>query len=405
MKARLLTLLMALFAFAWSAKADEITSLKLTISHNGGPAFTQEFPSSGWEELVLSEQTTSLVISKVEVQTSGSMQSVIFQGTMYNTSQGGPSDSNEWRTMPLVNKGSGKWELDMGEGVDLVEQDWLNKPKTKTFEFYVQGTNGSGNQVLYNNGGANYKVTFSTGESADWKIKFLEESTADLLLNVGGEGRSYSFKGDGSRTPEDQLGQISSLAIDQFALWFRYNDGVKTNDVSLQYRIYEEGQEPDGGWSRIDAPQFYDQGSNTMFFYTDMMGLDVTNGLEPNKDYVLEVNYQVVVDGEYIFLGKNKEGSKFRFSIVDGGQGGTVRNVKLTISQNGGKPFDVNIPSNGWNAMTLQDEVSSLKLLKVKADTDDTITSVNFASTIYDTAVGHDSGTTWEGYQLDYLGT
>ncbi len=236
---------MAVFAFAWSVKADEITGLKLTISHNGGPAFTQEFPSSGWEEFVITEQTTSLVISKVEVQTAGTMLAVLFQGTMYNTSQGGPSGSNEWRTMPLEDKGNGKWELDMGEGVDLIEPDWLNKPKTKTFEFYVQAYNGSGSQFLYDNGGAHYKVTFSTGEGADWKIKFLEESTADLLLNVGGEGRSYSFKGDGSRTPEDQLGQISSLAIDQFALWFRYNDGVKTNDVSLQYRILRPGQQHD----------------------------------------------------------------------------------------------------------------------------------------------------------------
>ena len=176
MKARLFTLFMAVFAFAWSVKANEITGLKLTISHNGGPAFTQEFPSSGWEEFVITEQTTSLVISKVEVQTAGTMLAVLFQGTMYSTSQGGPSGSNEWRTMPLEDKGNGKWELDMGEGIDLIEPDWLNKPKTKTFEFYVQGTNGSGNQFLYDNGGAHYKVTFSTGEGPDWKIKFLDES-------------------------------------------------------------------------------------------------------------------------------------------------------------------------------------------------------------------------------------
>lgn len=406
MRARILTLLMALFAFAWSAKADGITSLKLTISHNGGPSFTQEFPASGWEELVLGGQTTSLIISKMEVQTSGSMQAVMLQGTIYNTSQGGPSGSNEWRTMPLENKGSGKWELDMGAGVDLIEAGWLNGNKTKTFEFYVQAYNGSGNQFLYNNGGANYKVTFSTGEGGDWKIKFLEESTADLFLNVGGEGRSYSFNGDGSRTPEDQLGQISSLAINQFALWFLYNEGVSTNDVSLQYRVYEEGQEPEGGWSRIGAPQFYDQGSNTMFFYTDMMGLDVTNGLEPNKDYVLEVNYQVVVDGEYIFLGKNKEGSKFRFFLAENTSQEEIYSVILTLSHNGGEPFEMYFDHENATPLNLEGQTTSLKIMKAEVWTSDGIRSVEVFGTIYDTENGGPSGSNeWRAMPLNPSGS
>lgn len=406
MKARILTLLMALFAFAWSAKADGITSLKLTISHNGGPSFTQEFPASGWEELVLGGQTTSLIISKMEVQTSGSMQAVMLQGTIYNTSQGGPSGSNEWRTMPLENKGSGKWELDMGAGVDLIEAGWLNGNKTKTFEFYVQAYNGLGNQFLYNNGGANYKVTFSTGEGGDWKIKFLEESTADLLLNVGGEGRSYSFNGDGSRTPEDQLEQISSLAIDQFALWFRYNEGVSTNDVSFQYRVYEEGQEPEGGWSRIDAPQFYDQGSNTMFFYTDMMGLDVTNGLEPNKDYVLEVNYQIVVDGEYFFLGKNKEGSKFRFFLTENTSQEEIYSVILTLSHNGGEPFEMYFDHENAVPLNLEGQTTSLKIMKAEVWTSDGIRSVEVFGTMYDTENGgpYDSNE-WRAMPLNPSGS
>lgn len=406
MKARILTLLMALFAFAWSAKADGITSLKLTISHNGGPSFTQEFPASGWEELVLGGQTTSLIISKMEVQTSGSMQAVMLQGTIYNTSQGGPSGSNEWRTMPLENKGSGKWELDMGAGVDLIEAGWLNGNKTKTFEFYVQAYNGSGNQFLYNNGGANYKVTFSTGEGGDWKIKFLEESTADLFLNVGGEGRSYSFNGDGSRTPEDQLGQISSLAINQFALWFLYNEGVSTNDVSLQYRVYEEGQEPEGGWSRIGAPQFYDQGSNTMFFYTDMMGLDVTNGLEPNKDYVLEVNYQVVVDGEYIFLGKNKEGSKFRFFLTENTSQEEIYSVILTLSHNGGEPFEMYFDHENATPLNLEGQTTSLKIMKAEVWTSDGIRSVEVFGTMYDTENGGPSDSNeWRAMPLNPSGS
>ncbi len=389
-----------------SSSSGDIKNLTLTIRLNGGEAFTQDIPAENFPIVDLTdERTTSLIIVKVEVEAEESVSDLQFTGTMYSASEGGPSNDDEWRSYSLQNKGNGKWELDMGEGIDLVDPSWLKKTKTKTFEFYVQGTNGSGSQFLYDNGGAHYKVTFSTGEGADWKIKFLEESTADLLLNVGGEGRSYSFKGDGSRTPEDQLGQISSLAIDQFALWFRYNDGVKTNDVSLQYRVYEEGQEPDGGWSRIDAPQFYDQGSNTMFFYTDMMGLDVTNGLEKGKDYVLEVNYQVVVDGEYIFLGKNKEGSKFRFFLKEGGQGGSIRSLMLTLSQNDGEPEVKTLPASGCPEIFLEGQIHSLKIYGGSAMADESIQNLTFYATMYDTEDGGPwSSEDWEAYPLTYQG-
>lgn len=376
-----------------SGSSGDIKNLTLTIRLNGGEAFTQDIPAENFPIVDLTdERTTSLIIVKVEVEAEKSVSDLQFTGTMYSASEGGPSNDDEWRSYSLQNKGNGKWELDMGEGIDLVDPSWLNKPKTKTFEFYISGTGGSGNQVFYNNGGANYKVTFSTGEGGDWKIKFLEESTADLLLNVGGEGRSYSFNGDGSRTPEDQLGQISSLAIDQFALWFRYNDGVKTNDVSLQYRIYEEGQEPDGGWSRIDAPQFYDQGSNTMFFYTDMMGLDVTNGLEPNKDYVLEVNYQVVVDGEYFFLGKHKEGSKFRFFLTENTSQEEIYSVILTLSHNGGEPYEVYFEHENQPTLNLEGQTTSLKIMKAEVWTSEGVQSVTVVGTMYNTENGGPTG-------------
>ncbi|MBO7120402.1 MAG: hypothetical protein J6W03_08815 [Bacteroidaceae bacterium] len=401
MKTKLFTLLMALFAFAWSAKADEITSLKLTISHNGGPAFTQEFPSSGWEELVLGEQTTSLIISKVEVQTSGSMQAVMFQGTMYNTSQGGPSGSNEWRTMPLENKGNGKWELDMGEGIDLIEADWLGQNKTKTFEFYVQAYNGSGNQFLYNNGGANYKVTFSTGDGADWKIKFLDGITAGLTFSLDDSYKEYNFNGAGDRVPEDQLGELSSLCIEQFALQFYTADGVKTNDVSLQYRIYEEGQEPEGGWNRIDATYLDNEEGNKMFCYTDMMGINVTNGLEPNKDYVLEVNYQVVVDGEYIFLGKNKESSKFRFFLTENTSQEEIYSVILTLKHNDGEPFEMYFDHENAAPLNLEGQTTSLKIMKAEVWTSDGIIGVDVVGTMFNTENGGPAGEEWRAMPLN----
>ena len=381
------------FFLTENTSQEEIYSVILTISHNGGEPYEVYFDHENQPTLNLEGQTTSLKIMKAEVWTSDGIRSVEVFGTMYNTENGGPSGSNEWRAMPLNPSGSGYWMLEFGkEGYEIIEEEWLNDNRSKTFQFYVKGQDGSGNDILYNNGGADYKVTFSTGEGADWKIKFLEESTADLLLNVGGEGRSYSFNGDGSRTPEDQLGQISSLAIDQFALWFRYNDGVKTNDVSLQYRIYEEGQEPDGGWSRIDAPQFYDQGSNTMFFYTEMMGVDVTSGLEPNRVYILEVNYQVVVGEEYFFLGKNKESSKFRFTLTENVVQDEIYSVILTLKHNGGEPYEVYFEHENMPTLNLEGQTTSLKIMKAEVWTSEGVQSVNVVGTMYNTENGGPTG-------------
>ena len=377
--------------FSKSGTSLPIKNLILTIRLNGGEAFTQEIPAEGFPVVDLTdEQTTSLIIEKIEVQAIESVSDVSFLGTMYSTNSG--SSGDEWREYNMEYKSNGRWMLYFGEGVELVEEDWIGQNKTKTFEFYAQAYDGSGSQFLYNNGGANYKVTFSTGEGGDWKIKFLEESTADLLLNVGGEGRSYSFNGDGSRTPEDQLGQISSLSIDQFALWFRYNEGVSTDDVSLQYRVYEEGQEPEGGWSRIDAPQFYDQGSNTMFFYTVMMGLDVTNGLEPNRVYILEVNYQVVVDGEYFFLGKNKESSKFRFTLTENVVQDEIYSVILTLKHNGGEPFEMYFDHENAVPLNLEGQTTSLKIMKAEVWTSEGVQSVNAVGTMYNTENGGPTG-------------
>ena len=406
MKTKAFTLLLALFAFVCSVKCDEITSLKLTLSVDGEGPFTQELPSSGWEEMIVKGSVKSIVIHKVEVETSRPMIAVMFQGAMYNTSQGGPSGSEEWRSIPLEDMENGKWQLDMGDGIDLIEPEWLEGNKTKTFEFYVQAFGGSGTQFFYDNGGAHYKVTFSTGEGEDWKINFLEESTADLVLNLDGESRSYSFNGDGSRAPEDQLGQLSSLAIDQFALWFHCNNGVKTNDVSLQYRIYEDGQEPEGGWNRIDATQFSMQDNNAMFFYTDMMGLNVTNGLEPNKDYILEVNYQVVFDGEYFFLGKNKEGSKFRFFLTENTSQEEIYSVILTLSHNGGEPFEMYFDHENAVPLNLEGQTTSLKIMKAEVWTSDGIRSVDVVGTMYNTENGGPSGSNeWRTIPLSQSGS
>lgn len=376
-----------------SSSSGDIKNLTLTIRLNGGEAFTQDIPAENFPIVDLTdERTTSLIIVKVEVEAEESVSDLQFTGTMYSASEGGPSNDDEWRSYSLQNKGNGKWELDMGEGFELVEPDWLNKPKTKTFEFYVQGTNGSGSQLFYNNGGANYKVTFSTGEGADWKIKFLDGITAGLTFSLDGEERIYNFNGAGDRVPEDQLGQVSSLAIDGFALQFYRAEGVKTNDVSLQYRVYEEGQEPEGGWNRIDATHLDQEEGNKMFCYAEDVERNVTNGLEPNRVYILEVNYQVVVGEEYFFLGKNKESSKFRFTLMENVVQDEIYSVILTLKHNGGEPYEVYFEHENMPTLNLEGQTTSLKIMKAEVWTSEGVQSVNVVGTMYNTENGGPTG-------------
>ena len=176
MKTKIFTLLMALFALVWSAKASEITSLRLTLSMNGGETFTEMIPASGFDELLLGGYITSLKIHKAEVTTSGTFTDMKFKATMYKTANGGPESDAEWQEVGFVDVGDGNWMIDIPGGRDLVDGSWDNK--FKTFEFYIQGKDNSGNDVFYNNGGEDYKVTFSTGSGGTLinKIQFLEAS-------------------------------------------------------------------------------------------------------------------------------------------------------------------------------------------------------------------------------------
>lgn len=340
MKTRLLTLLVALFALTLSAQAtDEITSLKLTIRHNGGNAQRQEFPVSDFAELsLLDETTTSIIIEKVEVETSGTVTDVNFVATLFSTQAG--KDDDEWRVMPMSKQTDGTWLLDMGDGVELVENDWLGKNKTKTFEFYIQAKNASGNDIFYNNGGNDYKVTFTTGDGGSedqWKVKFYSDNTATLGLMVDGEPWSTSFTGNVIREKYYgwNPGVVNSLVIDNFSTVFIHNDGVDIRDVSLQYKVYEEGA--DGQWNGISANEAYEEEvynskkdvyEHRKAYSANNLKVNVTQGLSVDKTYVLDLFYQVVTtDGDYILFGKYNEGTKFTFSINKNGDPDFIESV------------------------------------------------------------------------------
>ena len=403
MKTRLLTLLAALFVLAWSAKADGIHGLTLTISHNAGASFDVSFPAEGWQELVLSERTASLVIKKVVVEADASVTDVEFCATMYSTSAGSASD-DEWRSLSLENQGEGRWVLEMGEGVELVESEWLTENKTKTFEFHARGKAGSGDDISYDNGGENYKVTFSTGDD-DWKVKFLKENTAQLDLLLNGETRSYSFNADGSRHPADQPGKLSSLAIARFGLSFLLADGMEWPDVSLQYRVYEEGQKCEAIWNRLDCQSGVANDGGMLYFRADNLKCSVTDGLTEGRNYVFEACYQVIVGGEYFFLGKDSEGSQFRFSVGGGTvQTEGIRSFQLTIAHDG-EVFTESFPAEGWQNFSVDGLTSSLRLLRADVEADASMSYVGFCSTMYDAEDGwqHDDSA-WSWNSLDYQG-
>ena len=307
-----------------SQSSDGIKSLALTINCDG-EVFTQSFPREGWNNgFEIPGKTSSIKILKAEVETEKPMSYIAFIATIYSTSDGWQHNEDEWRKIDFIKQDDYTWVIDMGDGIELVDEKWQNQNKTKTFEFLVYAEDSSGKPLHYNNGGQNYRVTFTTGEGGggeqNWKVKFYREGTASLNLKVNGEDESYVFDGDATRLPNMQPNDAYSLVIDGFYVSFITNDNINVKDVSLQYKVYEEGQ--DGGWNRLDAQQFYrddvwNEEKNRWEHRTECYAYgiwqDVTSGLAYGCDYVLEVMYQVVADGEYFFLGKDNENCKFRF--------------------------------------------------------------------------------------------
>ena len=127
------------------------------------------------------------------------MKYVGFIATMYNAEDGWQHDENAWRTIDFQNQGDGTWVIDMGEGAELVESEWLNKNKTKTFEFFVYAEDENGTPMRYNNGGQdkNYKVTFTTGGDNDpdaiGDVKI--ESRKSGTYNLSGQPVNENAKG------------------------------------------------------------------------------------------------------------------------------------------------------------------------------------------------------------------
>ena len=328
MKARLLTFVTSLLMATFSALAGDINSLTLTVQFNGGEPFEFSVPESGFDALALEDAATSIIVSKLVVTTAADVTDMEFCATIFSTSHGA-ADPNEFRYMPLENKGQGQWVLELGNNGELIDPDWLTENKNKTFEFYARGKKG-GNAVYYNNGGANYQILFYTGEGEggeeSWSVKFYRDKTATLSLTRNKQDNLlYTFSGSAERTPTDQPGQLTSLVINAFSVQFIRNDDIRIADVSIQYRIYEDTEKPiPGDWNRIDATKIdeeivynpeKDRSECRVTCTASNINLDVASQLQAGKNYAMEVMYQVIdTNNQYHMLGKEREGTCLRFS-------------------------------------------------------------------------------------------
>jgi hypothetical protein len=182
-----------LTSFEEKASGQDIKSFKLTINHDG-EVFTESFPASDWENINIGGKTSSLKILKAVVETNKPMNYVGFIGTMYNAEDGWQHDENAWRTVDFQKQEDGTWVIDMGEGLELVESEWLDKNKTKTFEFFVYAEDEANNKIHYNNGGQNYKVTFSTDDPTainNIKVNVNDKAT----YNLNGQSATRTYRG------------------------------------------------------------------------------------------------------------------------------------------------------------------------------------------------------------------
>lgn len=329
MRTKIFTFLIAFFLLSLNALAQQITSVKLTVSHNGGSSRVIYLASDDYPTIDLSQvSTSSLILQKVEIETSGTISNVKIMGTLYNAQ----SNPDFWLNIPITSQGNEKWSYTSGAEGELVEQNADSKPKI--FEFYIAAKDGNNNDVLYNNGGQNYKIYFTQGEYAEEKaVKFYKDETAeiDFLYNskdeIGGSLLKCKFTGDSELTDDsDEMPvQLSSLIIKNFNVYFVTNLDVEIDNVVMFYSVYESGQSPNYSimFGNLLASNLeYNQETQTSSYHisygVDDASIDLTQSLIPGNDYVLQFLFQVTTkDNKTFILGNKTNKLLFNFEYVE----------------------------------------------------------------------------------------
>ena len=187
-----------LISFEEAGNVEKVKSFKLTINHDG-EVFTESFPASDWQNIVIEGSTTSIKILKAEVEVGIPMKYVGFVATMFNTEDGWQHDDSAWRTVDFVKQDDGTWVIDMGEGQELVDSEWIGKGKTKTFEFFIYAEDEAGTPMHYKNGEDNYRVTFTTSSDDDpnaiGNVNAKPSTLNSQLYNTSGQPVTRTYRG------------------------------------------------------------------------------------------------------------------------------------------------------------------------------------------------------------------
>ena len=304
----LLALLSLLGVTAW---ASSFTSITLRIDA-GGRMMSIPLPATGFSTVDMSGTAMpSVVLDGYSAVTSGTVQNVYLYGALY---QEGTSP-NEWHQVPSMPGGDNTWSIS-GLDIDFVQE--MSPGKVYYIEAYFEGVTDKGEKFYYNNGGSNYKVKVLAGGESE-PLRFLDGNTASVMLNVDGSTREYTFSGNGSRNPSDQVGQLSKLSIEGFEVEFMRQSGLEISSVSLQYKVYGEGE--DGSWNGLEASSQQDVGGDKLHksFYSYGIGQSIdVSMLDKGRTYVLELMFQVVTGGgKYYFFGRGSDAMRFKFSVAD----------------------------------------------------------------------------------------
>lgn len=236
------------------------------------------------------------------------------------------NNTAEWKKVSGTSANGSTWTCT--SAVDVMAG--LTKGKNYVLEFYFKAT-VNGSDVLFNNGDENYKLQFlfddqdpdlgGTGFNVDGqkRVSFVMTSDPD---------NPYMYMYDLATCKSEyengavQLGEVPMLAFSAFrAMWQRESTDVEIADMSIQYKIYEPGQ--DGQWNGITATDSY--------YFEDQLSASsqchdafTFPGLESGKTYILEAMAQLrTTDDKYYFLNDTDEstnsnivGFKFQFSIT-----------------------------------------------------------------------------------------
>ena len=358
-----LALVVALVAIAMGAQAQSITSLKAKVSINGGAVMEQELPATEFPVVDLTTEgaTTSFVIKDIIVGTSGSVSNVSFWVRVQKVDTSNP---HEFTEVPLTYE-SGVWhvsastleQLGFPNGVELVEPSMSSDPRY--LEFYIVANNS----ISWNNGGENYKIKFSTAGETEAKVKFYKENTAGINISANGEEeKDITYTGDFVREKWYgwQPGEVSSLVIDDIDVTISCEDGSLIKSVSMQYKVYEEGQAAQ--WNTIEATLYSTgSGSSHRHYKAENKAIDVVKGLTSGKNYTLEIAYLVeTTEGQNIYLSKGLKNDKFNFKVKEGTG---VNEVAAEGAKVSGKCYNAagQQVSAGSNGLLIQDGKKVIK--------------------------------------------